>query len=151
MGDPDKRFEEDALRIMRCIRFASVLGFDIEENTSRAVHDNKELLKNIAVERIYVELIKLLMGKNCERVLLEYKDVIGVIIPELVPTFDCRQVSKWHIYDVYTHIAKSIAVAPNKDYIRLALLFTTLQSRKPKQRTKTATTISNFTALRVKK
>lgn len=123
VGDPDKRFEEDALRIMRCIRFASVLGFDVEKHTSRAVHDNKDLLKNIAVERIYVELIKLLMGKNCEQVLLEYKDVIGVIIPELVPTFDCRQVSKWHIYDVYTHIAKSVAVAPKKDYIRLALLF----------------------------
>ena len=123
VGDPDKRFEEDALRIMRCIRFASVLGFDIEKHTSRAVHDNKDLLKNIAVERIYVELVKLLMGKNCEQVLLEYKDVIGVIIPELVPTFDCRQVSKWHIYDVYTHIAKSVAVAPKKDHIRLALLF----------------------------
>ncbi len=123
VGDPDMRFEEDALRIMRCIRFASVLGFDIEKNTSRAVLDNKELLKNIAVERIYVELVKLLMGDNAETVLLKYKDVIGVIIPELVPTFTCEQVSKWHIYDVYTHIVKSVAVAPKKDYIRIALLF----------------------------
>lgn len=123
VGNPDIRFEEDALRIMRCIRFASVLGFDIEENTARAVHDNKDLLKNIAVERVYTELVKLLLGDNAEEVLLKYRDVIGVVIPELVPTFTCEQVSKWHIYDVYTHIVKSVAVSPKKDYVRLALLF----------------------------
>lgn len=123
VGNPDIRFEEDALRIMRCIRFSSVLGFDIEESTARAVHDNKELLKNIAAERVYTELVKLLLGDNAEKVLLKYRDVIGVVIPELVPTFTCEQVSKWHIYDVYTHIVKSVAVSPKKDYVRLALLF----------------------------
>lgn len=123
VGDPDKRFNEDALRIMRALRFSAVLGFDIEENTEKALFENKELLLNIAGERIYVELVKLLLGNNCEDVLLKYRDIIAVVIPELKSCFDYPQNSKWHIYDVYTHIVKSVAVSPKKDYMRLALLF----------------------------
>lgn len=123
VGDADTRFKEDALRIMRAIRFASVLGFDIEESTKKAIFDNKNLLLNVASERIFVELKKLLMGDNVESVLTEYRDVIAVVIPELIPTFDCEQNSKWHIYDVYTHIVKSVAISKKVDYIRLALLF----------------------------
>lgn len=123
VGEPDVRFNEDALRIMRCIRFSSVLGFEIDCDTAESIHKNKHLLLNIAVERIYVELVKLVMGDDVKRVLLDYKDVIGVIIPELVPCFDCPQNSKWHLYDVYTHMVESVAVAPKKDYIRFALLF----------------------------
>lgn len=122
VGDPDKRFREDALRIMRGLRFASVLGFEIEEKTKSAIFRNKELLKNIAVERIFTELKKLLSGSNVENVLLEYRDVIAVVIPELKATFDFPQNTKWHLYDVYTHIVKSVAVSPEKDYIRFTLL-----------------------------
>lgn len=122
VGNPDKRFNEDALRILRAIRFASVLSFDIDENTKRAIFNNKELLLNIAGERIFTELKKLLLGDNAEKILLEYRDVIAVIIPQIKDSFDFPQNSKWHIYDVYTHIVKSVAVAPKKDYIRLALL-----------------------------
>lgn len=122
VGEPEKRFQEDALRIMRALRFASVLGFEIEENTKQAIFDNKELLLNIASERIYTELMKLLTGDNAEKVLLDYREVIAVIIPELKACFDFPQNSKWHIYDVYTHIVKSVAAAPKKDYVRLALL-----------------------------
>ncbi len=123
VGDPDRRFQEDGLRIMRALRFASVLGFTIEENTKRAIFENKELLKNIAAERLYTEFVKLLLGENVEQILLEYKEVIAVFIPEIAPCFDCGQRSKWHLYDVYTHIVKSVAIAPKKDYIRLALFF----------------------------
>ncbi len=123
VGNADTRFKEDALRIMRAIRFASVLGFDIEDNTKKAIFDNRELLKNVASERIFVELCKLLLGDNVENVLQEYRDIIAVIIPEIEDTFDCVQNSKWHIYDVYTHIVKSVAAAPKVDYIRLSLLF----------------------------
>lgn len=123
VGDADKRFKEDALRIMRALRFASVLGFDIEECTKKAIFSNKELLKNIAAERLFAELKKLLLGDNAEKVLLDYRDVIAVIIPELVPCFDYPQNTKWHIYDVYTHIVKSVALCPKKDYIRLTMLF----------------------------
>ena len=122
VGDPDTRFNEDALRIMRALRFSSVLGFDIEKSTAEGVIKNRALLSNIAVERIYVELTKLLLGDNCEEVLLKYRDVIAEIIPELKPSFDCEQNSPWHIYDVYTHSVKSVAVLPKKDYIRLAML-----------------------------
>ena len=85
VGDPDRRFKEDALRIMRAIRFSSTLGFEIEENTKAALFRNKELLKNVSAERIFTELSKLLLGDNVFDVLTEYKEIIGVIIPELVP------------------------------------------------------------------
>ena len=78
----DKRFNEDALRILRALRFSSQLSFEIEENTSISILKNKELLKNISVERIAVELNKLLMGDNVFNVLQKYRDVIAVIIPE---------------------------------------------------------------------
>ncbi|MGN0532120.1 MAG: CCA tRNA nucleotidyltransferase [Eubacterium sp.] len=122
VGDADTRFKEDALRIMRALRFASVLGFDIESDTAAVILDNKELLQNIAAERVFVELKKLLVGQNVEAVLTDYRDVFGVIIPELKPTFDFQQYSKWHLYDIYTHTVKSVAYAPAVDYIRLALL-----------------------------
>ena len=122
VGNADVRFNEDALRIMRALRFSAVLGFEIEESTEKALFDNRELLKNIACERIYTELIKLLRGAYCENVLLKYREIIAVVIPELKPCFDFPQNSKWHIYDVYTHIVKSTALSADKDYIRLALL-----------------------------
>ena len=123
VGEPDKRFKEDALRILRALRFAAVLGFEIEENTAKAIFDNKELLKNIAGERVYTELVKLLLGDYCEQILLKYRDVFAVVMPELEPCFDFPQRSKWHIYDVYTHIVKSVAITPKSDYMRLAMLF----------------------------
>lgn len=122
VGDANKRFCEDALRIMRALRFSSVLGFEIEQNTKDAIFANKELLKNIAVERIFVELTKLLKGKNCENVLMEYRDIIAVVIPELKASFDCDQNSKWHLYDVYTHTVKSVAFCEKRDCIPLVLL-----------------------------
>ena len=122
VGDADKRFQEDALRIMRALRFSSQLGFSIEENTEKAIFANKHLLENIANERIYSELIKILIGDNCEDVLLKYREVIAVVIPELRPSFDFPQHNKWHLYDVYTHSVKSVALIPKKDYMRLAML-----------------------------
>lgn len=121
VGNPDERFKEDALRIMRAIRFSSTLGFEIEENTKKAIFKNKELLKNISKERLFTELIKLLMGDNVYNVLMEFKDVLAVIIPELIPTFDCTQKTSWHIYDVYEHIVKSVEYAPKKEVIRLTM------------------------------
>lgn len=122
VGNPDKRFNEDALRIIRALRFSSVLGFEIEENTQKSIFKNKDLLKNIAAERIFVELKKLLCGDNAESVLLKYKEVIAVVVPELAPCFDFAQNTKWHLYDVYTHIVKSVGFSPKTDYMRLTLL-----------------------------
>ncbi len=83
VGCPDERFKEDGLRILRAIRFASVLNFNIEENTSISIHENKKLLKNISVERINNEFCKLILGSNFYKVMREYRDVIEVFIPEV--------------------------------------------------------------------
>ena len=83
VGDPYLRFSEDALRILRCIRFSSVLGFDVEENTSLALREMAEGLLNVSKERIWTEWKKLIGGKNAYSVIKEYLDVITVFMPEL--------------------------------------------------------------------
>ena len=108
VGKPQERFDEDALRIMRAMRFSSVLGFEIEPNTAAAVHEQKELLREISAERIAAELKKLLCGEGAERILLGHRDVMAVIIPQLKPCFDLAQNNPHHCYDVYTHICKSV-------------------------------------------
>lgn len=122
VGEPVRRFEEDGLRIMRAIRFAAVLGFTIEPATKKALFECKALLKNIAGERIFVELKKLLLGDYAAQVLTEYRDIIAVVIPELAPCFDFPQNSRWHVTDVYTHIVQTVDATPKKDYLRFAAL-----------------------------
>ncbi|NLZ46577.1 MAG: HD domain-containing protein [Clostridiales bacterium] len=122
VGNAKKRFDEDALRILRCLRFASVLGFDIEEKTSKAVHNQKELLKLISSERIKEELLKLLCGKNVVKILTEYKDIIAVIIPEIEDTFGFRQENPHHCYDVYTHTVISVGYVKNNPILRMIML-----------------------------
>ncbi|MDE6469984.1 MAG: HD domain-containing protein, partial [Eubacterium sp.] len=123
VGDADKRFKEDALRIMRAIRFASVLSFDIEPDTKKAIFDNKELLKNVSAERIFTELSKLLMGDSVFNILVEYRDIIAVVIPELEPIFNVAQNTKWHIYDVWQHTCKAVEQSPKDLALRLTMLF----------------------------
>lgn len=122
VGDPDRRFDEDALRIMRAARFASVLDFRIEQATSDAMERKKGLLKNISAERINVELSKLLTGEGCERVLTEYAVILTEIIPELAPTIGFDQRNYHHIYDVYTHTVKAVVNCPVDRNIRMAAL-----------------------------
>lgn len=122
VGEPDARFKEDALRIMRALRFSSVLGFEIEEKTKKSIFDNMYLLENISAERIFSELSKLLCGKNVLNVLDEFRQVIGVIIPQLIPSFNCSQNTPWHTYTVYEHIIHSVDFAPCDPVIRLTML-----------------------------
>ncbi len=122
VGKPQDRFDEDALRIMRAMRFSSVLGFEIEENTANAVHEQKELLHNISAERIASELKKLLCGTGAEKILTDYRDVMAVIIPQLRPCFDLAQNNPHHCYDVYTHICKSVGNIHPDWVLRLAML-----------------------------
>lgn len=115
IGDPEKRFQEDALRILRGMRFSATLGFEIEENTALAMLDNRELLKNISAERIFTELCGLLTGRNSGgsifRVLKEFREILAVILPEFRDCFDFEQHSKYHRYDVYEHCIKSAEAA----------------------------------------
>lgn len=122
VGNPDKRFGEDALRILRALRFAAVLGFDIECETAESIHRNKHLLKNISVERIFVELSKLLCGKNAGDILRKYKDVIFTVLPELEPMDNCIQNHERHIYDVWGHTVKAVESIPPEAELRFAML-----------------------------
>lgn len=81
VGEADKRFNEDGLRILRTLRFSSVLGFTVDEKTKISIHKNKNLLLNISKERIFEELQKLFLGKNVKNILTEYCDVLKVVIP----------------------------------------------------------------------
>lgn len=123
IGDAETRFREDALRIMRALRFSSVLGFTIEENTKIAIRKCKDLLKNISAERIREETVKLICGKNAYEVLEEFPDVLGVILPEIKPLIGFEQINRHHIYDVYTHTLKAMTQSRPSKTIRLALLF----------------------------
>ena len=107
VGDPDRRFDEDALRILRGLRFAAVLGFTVEENTAAAIRRKAHTLRSIAVERITVEMTKLLCGPDACRVLLEFPDVLGVFLPEVLPAVGFDQRNIHHIYDVWGHTARA--------------------------------------------
>lgn len=82
---PAKRFEEDALRIMRGLRFAAVLGFQIEDETAEAMRLRADLMKNVSRERIHVELSKLIMGKSADEVLAQYGDILNTAAPGIEP------------------------------------------------------------------
>lgn len=123
VGNPARRFEEDALRILRALRFSSVLGFSIEENTSLALFYEKKRLKNISAERIFSELKMLLCGTNIKQTILNYFDVFSLLMPEIAAMKDFEQNSKYHIYDVLTHTLIVVENVPPDPVMRLAALF----------------------------
>lgn len=118
VGEPDRRFQEDALRILRALRFASVFGMEIELETAAAVHRNQELLKAIAVERIQGELTKMLCGSGVKKILEEFADVISVVIPEIEPMFGFEQHNPHHNSDVWNHTIKVVASIPADPVLR---------------------------------
>ena len=123
VGNADDRFNEDALRIIRALRFASVYGFEISSDTAQSIHNNAGLLNNIAVERINVELCKLLCGKGVLDILLNYSDVIATIIPEIKPCIGFNQNNRYHQYTIYDHIAHAVSNYTGQDIIvKVALL-----------------------------
>lgn len=112
VGDPVARFEEDALRIMRALRFASTYGLRIESATAQALHECRQLLEHVSVERIWNELERLLMGPGAVAMLREFRDIVAVVIPELEPTFDFDQHNPFHRYDVWEHTLHALEAAP---------------------------------------
>lgn len=105
VGNASERFDEDSLRILRALRFAIKYQFDIDEYTSLSMHRQRGLLVNISKERITDEVRKMLTsGKPVKAHFMEYKDIIGTIIPEIIPCFDFNQNNKYHKHDVYEHI-----------------------------------------------
>lgn len=122
VGDPDRRFQEDALRMLRGLRFAAVLGFAIDPATGESIHRNRELLREIAVERVQVELMKLLAGKDAAEVLRQYPDVVGVFWPEVLPMVGFDQQNVHHCYDVWEHSLHAVAAVPEDPVLRCAAL-----------------------------
>ena len=122
VGNPINRFNEDALRIMRAVRFAATCGFTIHHDTHEAMLSLRHLLAQVSEERKTSEFCKMLIYANVD-LLMSYRDVFATFIPELQQTFDFEQNNPHHIYDVYEHIVHSVVKAPRDLHIRLALMF----------------------------
>lgn len=123
IGDPDKRFGEDALRVVRAMRFSADLGFTIEEQTARAMELHKKDLRKVSVERIFAELKRLILGKDVKRVLMEFSSVFAEMIPSLGAEIGYDQGSKYHNSTLYEHTARAVEAAPATVEMRLAMLF----------------------------
>ena len=104
VGNPEQRFREDSLRILRGVRFAVRYGLTVDEETEKAMHSCAHLMENLARERVFEELCKL-MPLMTATDLQRFAPVLGAVIPELRPTFGFDQRSPHHAYDLFTHIA----------------------------------------------
>lgn len=112
VGNAEKRFSEDALRILRALRFASQLGFALDTQTLKAANARRDDLRLIANERIESELTKLLCGEAIFPILMQYTAILNVVLPELKGMQGLDQKTKYHIYDVYEHTAWVVHYSP---------------------------------------
>lgn len=122
VGDPDRRFNEDALRILRALRFASALDFEIEEKTEQSLLKNRALLGNISEERIAKELLKLVCGKGAKRILTDFAPVLFEILPELQPMYKNSHDNPHHCYDIYEHTLIAVESIDPEPTLRFAML-----------------------------
>lgn len=122
VGDPARRFQEDALRILRALRFASALDMKIEADTAAAIHEFAPLLRAVAAERTQLELTKLLCGAAAGRVLGEFSGVLAVVIPEVRPMFGFDQRNPHHDKTVWAHTLAVLDAAPAEPVLRWAAL-----------------------------
>lgn len=121
VGAPEKRFREDALRILRGVRFAVRYGLTVEPETRRAMDDQAGGLDSLSRERVFEELSKLLplvTGAD----LLEFASIMGAAIPEIAPMIGFDQHSPHHAYDLYTHVAYVTGAVPGELTVRWAAL-----------------------------
>ncbi|MDQ3076357.1 MAG: HD domain-containing protein [bacterium] len=127
VGDPDERFNEDALRMLRAVRFACHLNFSISTETMGSILKNSELIKKISTERIRDEFEKIIMSESPASgiVMLQKFNLLKNIIPELEEGIGCEQGGA-HIYDVWEHLLMALQHASDKNWpleIRLSALF----------------------------
>ena len=133
VGDPALRFDEDALRVLRALRFASVYDFSIDPATDAAARKLAPSLHGVAGERIREELMKLLCGKGVGRILRAYPDVLSEIIPEIRPMVGYDQQNHHHSYDLWEHTVRAVENVPAEADFRLAMLLH--DTGKPRVRT----------------
>lgn len=124
VGDPMERFSEDALRILRAIRFSAQLAFPIEPETSKAIQELAPTLEKISAERIQAELVKLLVSDHPEQIHEAYKlGITKVILPEWDAMVGVSQNTPHHKYDVAEHTLYTLKNIKNDKVLRLAMLF----------------------------
>ncbi len=122
VGVAQERFREDALRILRAVRFSSTLGFEIEVFTFEAMMMNKWRLSNISVERITRELNQTLLGDHVHDALVDNVEVLSYVLPELVACKGFAQKTTYHIYDVLEHTAYAVQHAAPSLLVKWAAL-----------------------------
>ncbi len=122
VGTPARRFREDGLRVMRALRFAAAFGYEIEEQTAQAVHENRDVLDRVAAERINAELCGLLTGPKAGDVLRQYFDVLCWFWPQLEPLVTLEQHNPWHCWGGWEHTIRAVEAAPTDLVLRLTML-----------------------------
>ena len=123
VGEPSERFDEDALRILRAIRFSAQLNFEIDESTKAAIENQAKYLRDISAERIQVELTKLLMADHPERLITAYElGVTKIVLPEFDKMMETPQINKHHAYNVGEHTIRVVKGVPGDKVLRWAAL-----------------------------
>ena len=123
VGDAAIRFGEDYLRIMRAYRFGAVLGFNLAPDVRRAATDGRQNLRNIAVERVRTEFMKMLLSDNFDMIEMFFEDCADTLFPEIAALADFEQHSPYHCYDVLTHTFHALRNTPVDAALRLAALY----------------------------
>lgn len=122
VGDPNRRFQEDSLRILRGMRFAAVLDMRVEQETASAMERCRTLLTSVSAERIREELSKLLCGGAAAGVLAQFSRVAAAVLPELEPMFGFCQHNPHHDRDVWAHTLAVVDAVPPEPVLRWAAL-----------------------------
>ena len=124
VGSPEERFSEDALRMMRAVRFSAQLGYEIEPATKAAIRKLAPNLRSVSAERIQVELVKLVESMHPDYLRVAYETgITKVILPEFDRCMETEQCNPHHCYTVGEHILHSMLAAPSNRYLRLTMLF----------------------------
>lgn len=123
VGEPAQRFREDALRILRALRFSCQLGFDIEDKTLRAMLDQAEGLAFVSMERVAQELNRALISDHVEAAFRKYPQVLFLALPELRPMLHTPQRTRFHQYDVWEHSLHTLGFSPPDCALRWAALY----------------------------
>lgn len=143
VGVPEERFTEDALRILRAVRFSAQLGFAIDEDTKRAAGALADTLKNISAERIQTELVKLLVSANPQYLKTAWElGITNVVLPEFDAMMDTAQNNPHHCFNVGEHTLKALEYVPADKVMRLAVLFHDMG--KPQKRTTDENGVDHF-------
>ena len=124
VGDPMQRFGEDALRMMRAVRFSAQLGYEIETGTLEAMKELSPNLIHVSAERVQTELVKLLVSPHPEKLRIAYETgITKVILPEFDVCMETNQNNPHHCYSVGEHTLKAMQEVQQDKVLRLAMLF----------------------------